>query len=91
MTYYVYGAEGSRTTNKVETLLTVCRRQYRLFILGRDYTIEQLRILVPDTNFVPHIYHDAKYIGGIKELYDYLYSEVKMEKQFQNETRELDN
>ena len=91
MTYYVYGAEGSRTTNKVETLLTVCRRQYRLFILGRDYTIEQLRILVPDTNFVPHIYHDTKYIGGIKELYDYLYSEVKMEKQFQNETRELDN
>lgn len=88
MTYYVYGAEGSRTTNKVETLLTVCRRQYRLFILGRDYTIEQLRILVPDTNFVPHIYHDTKYIGGIKELYDYLYSEVKIEKQFQNETRE---
>lgn len=88
MTYYVYGAEGSRTTNKVETLLTVCRRQYRLFILGRDYTIEQLRILVPDTNFVPHIYHDAKYIGGVKDLYDYLYSEVKIEKQFQNETRE---
>ena len=56
--------------------------------MGQDYSIDQLRILVPETNFVPHIYHDAKYIGGIKELYDYLYSEVKMEKQFQNETRE---
>ena len=42
MTYYVYGAEGSRTTDKVETLLTICRRQYKLFILGQDYSIEQL-------------------------------------------------
>ena len=48
MTYYVYGAEGSRTTDKVETLLTICRRQYKLFILGQDYSIDQLRILVPD-------------------------------------------
>ena len=91
MTYYVYGAEESETTRKVELLLVVCRRDYKIFWLGEDYSIEQLRILVPETNFVPHIYHDAKYIGGIKELYDYLYSEVKMEKQFQNETRELDS
>lgn len=80
MTYYVYGAENSKTTNKVELLLTVCRRQYKLFILGQDYTIHQLQKLIPETNFVPHIYHDAKYIGGIKELYDYLYVEVKFEK-----------
>lgn len=80
MTYYVYGAENSKTTNKVELLLTVCRRQYKLFILGQDYTIHQLQKLIPETNFVPHIYHDAKYIGGIKELYDYLYAEVKFEK-----------
>lgn len=80
MTYYVYGAENSKTTNKVELLLTVCRRQYKLFILGQDYTIHQLQKLIPETNFVPHIYHDAKYIGGIKELYDYLYIEVKFEK-----------
>jgi hypothetical protein len=86
--YYIYGAEDSKTTWKVETLLTVCRRDYKLFLLGQDYTIAQLQKLVPDTNFVPHIYHGAHYIGGIKELYDYLYSEIKQEKQFQNETKE---
>jgi hypothetical protein len=88
MTYYVYGAEKSDTTRKVELLLVICRRDYKIFWLGEDYTIDQLRKLVPDTNFVPHIYHGAKYIGGIKELHDYLYSELKQEKQFQNETRE---
>jgi hypothetical protein len=88
MTYFVYGAEESKTTWKVEMLLTVCRRDYKLFLLGRDYTREQLNILVPGTDFVPHIYHDAKYIGGIKELYDYLYSEVKIEKQVQKENKD---
>ena len=88
MMYYVYGAEGSRSTLRVETLLSVCRRDYRLFLLGKDYTIHQLQKLIPDTNFVPHIYHGAQYIGGVKELYDYLYSEIKHEKQFQNETKE---
>lgn len=83
MTYFVYGAEGSRTTNKVEMLLSICNRQYRLFILGKDYTKDQLNILVPETDFVPHIFQDAKYIGGIKELYDHLYSEMKIEKQKQ--------
>ena len=86
--YYIYGAEDSKTTWKVETLLTVCRRDYKLFLLGQDYTINQLQKLIPNTNFVPHIYHGAHYIGGIKELYDYLYSEIKQEKQFQNETKE---
>ena len=88
MTYYIYGAEGSRSTDRAETLLVVCRRDYKLFLLGQDYTINQLQKLVPNTDFVPHIYHGTKYIGGIKELYDYLYSEVKQEKQFQNETKE---
>ena len=88
MTYFVYGAEGSKTTNKVEMLLSICNRQYKLFLLGKDYTRDQLHILVPDTDFVPHIYHNAKYIGGIKELYDYLYAEVKMEKQYLNENKD---
>jgi hypothetical protein len=88
MTYFVYGAEDSKTTNKVEMLLSICNRQYKLFLLGKDYTREQLNILVPETDFVPHIYHNAKYIGGIKELYDYLYSEVKMEKQYQQENKD---
>ncbi len=80
MTYYVYGAVGSKATDKVELLLSVCRRPYKLFILGKDYTRGQLEKLIPGTTFVPHVYHNLNYIGGIKELHDYLYSELRIEK-----------
>lgn len=75
--YYVYGAIGSKATEKTELLLGVCKKKYRIFILGEDYTLAQLHKLIPNTNFVPHIYHEFKYIGGINELYDYLYDESK--------------
>ena len=80
MTYYVYGAIGSKATERTELLLNVCKRRYKLFILGEDYTVAQLQKLVPNTNFVPHIFHEFKYIGGINELHDYLYDELRIEK-----------
>ena len=80
MTYYVYGAIGSKATEKTVLLLTICKRKYKLFILGEDYTVAQLQKLVPNTNFVPHIYHEFKYIGGTNELHDYLYDELRIEK-----------
>jgi hypothetical protein len=80
VTYYVYGAVGSKATEKAELLLNICRRQYKLFILGEDYTVAQLQKLVPNTTFVPHIYHNLNYIGGINELHDYLYDELRIEK-----------
>jgi len=86
--YYIYGAEGSKSTRKAELLLVVCRRHYKLFLLGQDYTRDQLEKLVPGTDYVPHIYHGLNYIGGVNELQEYLYSELKQEKQFQNETKE---
>ena len=52
----------------------------KLFILGEDYTREQLEKLIPGTTFVPHVYHNLNYIGGIKELHDYLYDELRIEK-----------
>lgn len=81
MTYYVYGAIGSKSTEKAELLLNVCRRKYKLFILGQDYTRDQLDKLIPGTTFVPHIYHNLTYIGGINELHDYLYDELRIEKE----------
>jgi hypothetical protein len=80
MPYYIYGAVGSKATEKAEMLLTICRRQYKLFILGEDYTRAQLEKMIPGTNMVPHIYHGFNYIGGINELHDYLYSELRIEK-----------
>jgi hypothetical protein len=72
--YYVYGALNSKASDKAELLLHVCRKHYKFFTLGEDYTIAQLHKLVPETNVVPHIFHNTTYIGGVKELYDYLYS-----------------
>ena len=75
--FFVYGAEGSKATERAENLLTMTGFQYRLFALGKDYTREQLERLRPGTTVIPHIYHNTKYVGTVKELYDYLYNEVK--------------
>lgn len=73
--FFIYGAENSRACDKAEFLLYTMNLEYRLYIFGRDYTLKQLNRLVPGTTVVPHVYHGAKYIGGVKELYDYLHSE----------------
>lgn len=75
--YYIYGAPNSKASDKAELLLTVCRKHYKLFVLGTDYTPAQLWKLVPETTVVPHIFEGATYIGGVKELYDYLYIDKK--------------
>ena len=48
--------------------------EYRMYLYGIHYTLNQLQRLQPGTQTVPHIYHGAKYIGGVKELYEYLYN-----------------
>lgn len=75
--YYVYGALNSKASEKAELLLTVCRKHYKFFVLGTDYTPAQLLKLVPETTVVPHIFEDTTYIGGVKELYDHLYATQK--------------
>jgi hypothetical protein len=75
--FYIYGAEGSKATDKAENLLIACMQQYKTFIFGKDYSLEQLYKLHPDTKQIPHIYHGFTYIGGVKELYDYLYTVTK--------------
>lgn len=79
--YYIYGALNSKATDKAENLFIVCNKKYKLFLLGRDYTIAQLQRLIPETTTLPHIYDDIKYIGGVKDLYDHLYTMVKFEKE----------
>ena len=77
--FYVYGAKSSKATETAENLLIMCQMNYKVFILGKDYTVAQLQKLVPETDSVPHIYDGVNYVGGIKELYDYLYTMVKFD------------
>jgi ferredoxin-fold anticodon binding domain-containing protein len=77
--YYIYGATKSAATDKAENLLIACKMQYKIFVLGKDYTVEQLQRLVPKTETLPHIYDGTKYIGGLKDLYDYLYILTKFD------------
>ena len=77
--FYIYGARNSNATDKAENLVIVCQKEFKTFIIGKDYTINQLQRLIPGANSVPHIYDGPKYIGGLKELYDYLYTMVKFD------------
>ena len=71
--FFIYGADGSRACDKAEFILFTLGHDYRHYVYGRDYTLNQLQKLVPGANSVPQIFLGAKYIGGIKELYEYLY------------------
>lgn len=73
--FFVYGADNSRACDKAEFILYSMGFDYRLYVFGRDYTINQLEKLVPGANSVPQIFHGTKYLGGVRELYDYVNSE----------------
>lgn len=71
--FFIYGAPNSRACERAEFLLYTMNYEYRMYLYGIHYTLNQLQRLRPGTQTVPHIYHGAKYIGGVKELYEYLY------------------
>tara|TARA_E500000178_G_C16477719_1_gene511643 strand:- start:42 stop:284 length:243 start_codon:yes stop_codon:yes gene_type:complete len=77
--YYVYGASKSRATNRAEFILYTTKTPYRLFLLNKDYTIKQLSKMVPNTKTIPQVFKQSQYVGGLKELYDQLYSDYKGE------------
>lgn len=72
--FFIYGADNSSACDKAEFLLYSTGLEYRIYVYGRDYTLKQLQRLIPGADTVPHIYHGAKYIGGVKELFHYLQS-----------------
>jgi hypothetical protein len=77
--FYIYGAENSKATDKAENLLLACHQQYKIFLIGKHYTVNQLLRLHPETKQIPHVYHGLSYIGGLKELYDHLYELTKLD------------
>ena len=70
--FYIYGKYNSKSCDKAEFLLYTIGYEYRLFIYGVDYTINQFQKFFPEIDTVPQVYHDMKYIGGLRELYEYL-------------------
>lgn len=72
--FFIYGALNSKACEKAELLLHAVRYDYRFYVYGRDYTLNQLQRIVPGATSVPQIFHGTKYIGGIKDLYDYIYT-----------------
>lgn len=72
--FFIYGSSNSKACEKVELLLHATRSDYRFYIYGRDYSLIQLQRLVPGATTVPQVFYGTKYIGGVKELYDYIYT-----------------
>jgi hypothetical protein len=87
--FYVYGAYNSKATDNVELVLSVCRKPYKIFILGEDYTVHQLLRLVPGTQHLPHVFDGLKYIGGVSDLFQYL--EIDVSKKQQSEEKKVDS
>jgi len=88
--FYIYGAQDSKATARAEYLLAMTGFKYRMFLLDIDYTRNQLNRLIPGTKVIPHIYHNAKYVGTVKDLYDYLYNEVKEREYGENDDKKND-
>ena len=40
--------------------------------LDEDYTLAELRALIPGVKSVPQVFHDREHIGGVRELQAYL-------------------
>lgn len=70
--FFIYGALQSKACDKAEFILHTLGYQYRMYHLGVDYSLQQLERLVPGVKTVPQIYSGTKYIGGVKELYEFL-------------------
>lgn len=89
--FFVYGAQNSRACEKAELLLYATQKEYRFYVFGRDYTLNQLQRLVPGANSVPQIFHGTKYLGGIRELYEFVYTSENSNSQFVGESGSIEN
>jgi glutaredoxin len=87
--FFIYGAPNSKACEKAEFLLYTMNYEYRMYLYEIDYTLNQLQRLHPGTQTVPHIYYGTKYIGGVKELYEYLYNGQDNDRERRTKQREV--
>jgi glutaredoxin len=70
--FFVYGANNSKACDRAEFLLCTLGYEYKIYRINVHYTLAQLERLVPGVKTVPQIYHGTQYIGGMKELNEFL-------------------
>lgn len=71
--FFVYGKYNSKACDKAEFLLYTLGYEYRFYALGVDFTLDQFQRFMPGVNTVPQIFHNTDYVGGVKDLYEYLH------------------
>jgi glutaredoxin len=72
--FFIYGRLDSKACDKAEFLLYTLGYEYRFYVLGRDFTLKQFNRLLPNEDTVPQVFYNTKHIGGIRDLYEYLYT-----------------
>lgn len=68
----VYSRPGCKWCETSKSLLELKGVEYNELMLDVDITVEQLKQLVPGAKSVPQIMDNEIYIGGYKELTQYL-------------------
>ena len=68
----VYSRPGCKWCETSKTLLELKGVEYNELMLDVDITVDQLKQLVPGAKSVPQIMDDNVYVGGYKELTQYL-------------------
>tara|TARA_R100000951_G_scaffold81782_2_gene69492 strand:- start:435 stop:659 length:225 start_codon:yes stop_codon:yes gene_type:complete len=68
----IYSRPGCKWCETSKSLLELKGLEYNELMLDVDITVDQLKTLVPGAKSVPQIMSDNIYIGGYKELTEYL-------------------
>ena len=72
--FTIYSRPGCKWCNASKSFLESKSIEYNELMLDVDITVEQLKKLVPGAKSVPQIMNDSLYIGGYKELVEYVES-----------------
>jgi len=68
----IYSRPGCKWCETSKSLLELKGIEYNELMLDVDITVDQLKQLVPGAKSVPQIMDNEIYIGGYKELTEYL-------------------
>lgn len=68
----IYSRPGCRWCETSKSLLELKGIEYNELMLDVDITVDQLKQLVPGARSVPQIMDGGIYVGGYKELTEYL-------------------
>lgn len=68
----IYSRPGCKWCETSKSILELKGVEYNELMLDVDITVDQLKKLVPGAKSVPQIMNDSIYIGGYKELVEYL-------------------